>query len=616
MSHGFAGRILEIDLTQRSVVITPLDADEVRKFIGGSGLAAAYIWRETDTDTDPLSPENPLIMFNGPFTGSTVPTSGRTAICTLSPLTGCWAESDVGGRWGTQLRRAGFDGVIMRGASDAPVYIWISDDGCQIRDASHVWGQDTFSTDETLRSETDEEAVTAVIGQAGEQGVMYASIMTDGKDARAAGRCGVGTVMGAKRVKGLVARGTGSGPIPSDAQALTSHLRSITRDIVSKASALRNYGTVGSMAAIEAVGDLPIKNWSQGSWVDGAEAISGQRLADTYLTGRAACGACPIGCGRVVHVQDGPYAGTESAGPEYESAATLGAMCLVDDLEAVCKANELCNRYGMDTISAGCAVSFAMEAFEKGLVTEEEIGYPLPWGSASGLLQMLHDIAERKGLGALLSHGVRHAAGELGGMALEYSVHVKGLEVPMHDPRAYASLGVAYATSNRGACHLQGFTHVLERNVAAPEIGVPEPLDRFSAEGKGKMTALAQDMMACMDSLKVCKFALFGGVTLTMIADWYSWVTGHEVNAQDLLQTGERLFNLKRMINVRRGFSRKDDVVPDRLLRLRRKTGGAADYLPPFNRMMADYYDHRGWSEEGAPLKDTLERLDLADLAQ
>ncbi len=616
MSNGFVGKILEIDLTHRTVVTTPLDPDEVRQFIGGSGLAAAYIWRHTDASTDPLSPQSPLVIFNGPFTGSAVPTSGRTAICTISPLTNCWAESDVGGGWGTQLRRAGFDGVILKGAADAPVYIWINNDGCEIRDASHLWGEDTFSTDEALRSETDEQAITAVIGPAGEQGVMYASIMTDGKDARAAGRCGVGTVMGAKRVKGLVALGTGPGPVASDPQALTRHLRKITRDIVSKTSALRDFGTIGGMEAIEAVGDLPIKNWSQGSWVDGAEAISGQRLADTHLTGRAACGACPIGCGRVVHVENGPYAGDESAGPEYESGASLGAMCLVDDLEAVCKANELCNRYGMDTISAGSAVSFAMEAFAKGLVTEEDIGYALPWGSASGLLQMLQDIAEGKGFGELLSRGVRHAAEQLGGLALEYSMHVKGLEVPMHDPRAYASLGIAYATSNRGACHLQGFTHVFERNVAMPEIGVEEPLERFQAEGKGKMTALAQDMMACMDSLKVCKFALFGGVTLTVLADWYSWVTGNEVDAQGLLQIGERLFNLKRMINVRRGFSRKDDVVPDRILRLRRKSGGAADYLPPFDRMLADYYEHRGWSEEGLPLQETLERLDLSGLCQ
>ncbi len=616
MGFGFAGKMLDVDLTRQEVSERGIDSADAARFIGGSGLGAALLWRETDATTCPLSPDNLLMLLNGPFTGTTVPTSGRTAVCTLSPLTGAWAESDVGGSWGTQLRRAGFDGVVVRGRAAKPVYIWISDGTCEIRDAAGIWGLDTFDADEALRSATHQDAVTALIGPAGEKGVLYASVMTDGKEARAAGRCGVGTIMGAKNLKGLAVRGTGSRPEVSDPAALKESVQSMLPQIVEKAATLRNYGTAGGMQAIESVGDLPIKNWAQGSWADGAKALSGQRVADTILTRRAACGACPIGCGRVVHVKEGAYAGEESAGPEYESAATLGAMCLVDDLDATCKANELCNRYGMDTISAGCAVAFAMECFDRGILTEADIGYPLPWGSAEGLVRMIGQIGERQGLGELLGRGVKQAADSIGGLAPEYAIHIKGLEVPAHDPRAYASLGVAYATSNRGACHLQGFTHVFERNVAMEEIGVPEPMDRFSSQGKARMTALAQDMMACMDSLKVCKFAIFGGVTLTDIARWYGWVTGTQLGPEELLETGERLFNLKRMINVRRGFTRKDDTVPARILQLKRGSGGAADYLPPFNAMLAEYYQHRGWDEAGVPTAETLGRLGLDDLSR
>ena len=615
MSRGLAGRILEVDLTNRQISDRIIDEKDMEMFIGGSGLAAAYLWRETDADTDPLSPENPLMLINGPFTGTPVPTSGRTAICTISPITNGWAESDVGGRWGTQLRRTGYDGVILKGKADKPVYLWITEEGCEIRDAEKVWGKDTFEADEVLRAETNERAITALIGPAGEKGVLYASIMTDGKDARAAGRCGVGTVMGSKNVKGLVAYGK-QRPEVADPDALSEQLKGFPKKMVEKAHALHNFGTAGSMEAIERVGDLPIKNWAQGSFEEGATALSGQRVADTILTGRAHCGACPIGCGRVVHVKEGAYAGTESAGPEYESTAMLGSMCLVDDLEAMCKANEMCNRYGMDTISSGAAVSFAMECFDNGILTEEDIGFPLPWGSAEGLVKTIELIGERQGIGKILSQGVKRAAEEIGGLSPEYALHIKGLELPAHDPRAYASVGLAYATANRGACHLQGFTHVFERNVSAPEIGVPEPLDRFTSEGKGTFTALAQDWMSCMDSLKVCKFALFGGVTFTLLTDWYKWVTGWEVGVDGMQEIGERLYNLKRMINVRRGFSRKDDTLPERILQLRRMTGGAADYLPPLGSLMADYYEHRGWSEEGIPTQETLERLGLGDMVK
>jgi aldehyde:ferredoxin oxidoreductase len=566
----------------------------------------------TDEKTNPLGPQNPLIFMTGPFTGTGVPLSGRHAVVSRSPLTGIFGESDVGGTWGAHLKKAGFDGIIIVGQSEKPVYLWIHDGKWEIRNASHLWGKDTYEVDPLLKKETHEKAVVSSIGQAGENRVLLAAIMTDGRDGRAAGRCGMGAVMGSKNLKAIVVHGTGSVPV-YHSENIARLPKEFGALINKNAENFRKYGTSGGLSVFESMGTLPLQNWKfVGRWEESAEKINGFTMSETVLTGRYFCDACVLGCGRRVKVEKGPYAGVDGAGPEYETLALLGSNCLIDNLEALCYANELCNRYGLDTISLGGAVAFGMEAYEKGLIDQEDTGgIELRWGNAEALMEMIRQIAQNKGLGKTLGKGVKKAAEEVGNNSIEFAMHTKGLEFPAHDPRGYNAGAVGFATSSRGACHLSGLSHTFERMLKSPEIGIPEPLDRFQAEGKGVLTAKSQNVMGMMDSLKLCKFILFGGVTLTHIVKWYGDVTGREMTIDEFMKTGERIFNLKRLYNTRLGISRKDDTLPFRSLTFKRVGKGLTPHLPPLGEMLSEYYEYRGWSEDGIPTAEKLKELGL-----
>ncbi|MBS3975425.1 MAG: aldehyde ferredoxin oxidoreductase family protein [Syntrophomonadaceae bacterium] len=609
--QGYHGKVLLIDLSEGTSVKKEVTKDDVQKYIGGSGLAAKLLYEETGPETDPLGPENLLILMTGPYTGTKVPTSGRHAVVSKSPQTGIWAESDIGGSWGTALKGAGIDGLLIKGIAPKPVYIWIDEGNVEIRQADHLWGKDTYQLDNLIKEETHPKAEITSIGPAGEKMVKFASIMSDGKDGRAAGRSGVGAVMGAKKLKAIAVKGSLPTTIARP-EELQQSIKELLPVLTANTKARRDFGTAGTVISAEDIGDLPVKNWRQGSWKEGAAKISGQRMAETILTGRYYCGSCVIGCGRVVKISNGPYAGVEGGGPEYETLAMMGSLCLIEDLEAIALANELCNKYGMDTISTGAVIAFAMECYERGLLTAQDAGgVSLEWGSAEALIELVHQIGQRKGLGDLLAEGVKQASERMGEATREFALHVKGLEPPAHDPRAFNSLAVAYATSNRGACHLQGLSHPFEIRVTLPEIGYLEPLDRFAVKGKGELTATLQNLMSMCDSLKICKFAVIGGASLTHLVHWLNLITGWDQGIEEFLKTGERLYNLKRMYNVRMGITRKDDTLPERLLSLKRGTGGAAVNLPPLEEMLADYYRHRGWDESGIPLPSKLEELNL-----
>lgn len=609
---GYMGKILKIDLTRSQIQIEPLNEAWAEKFIGGSGLGAKYLFEMTDEKTDPLGAENPLIFMNGPFTATPVPLSGRHAVVSRSPLTGIFGESDVGGTWGANLKKAGFDGIIITGKAERPVYLWINDEKVEIRDASHIWGKDTYETDSLLRSETQEKAVVSSIGQAGEKQVLLSSIMADGKDTRAAGRCGMGAVMGSKKLKAIVVLGTQNVPLFRPEEV--NHLQKEFAPLINKnAENFRKYGTSGSLSVFEAMGTLPLQNWKFiGRWEESAEKINGFTMAETVLTGRYFCDACILGCGRRIKIDHGPYAGVQGAGPEYETLALLGSNCLIDNLEALCYANELCNRYGLDTISVGSVIAFAMEAYEKGLIDREDIGgIELKWGKEEALIEMIKQIALKKGFGEVLGKGVRKASEWIGKNSVEFASHIKGLELPAHDPRGYNAGAVSFATSSRGACHLAGLSHTFERVLKSPEMDIPEPLDRFEVKGKGILAAKSQNLMGLMDSLKLCKFILFGGVTITHIVKWYGDVTGRDLSIEEFLKAGERIFNLKRMYNVRLGISRKDDTLPYRHLTWKRQGKGLTPNLPPLGQMLSEYYEYRGWSEEGIPTPEKLKELGL-----
>lgn len=609
--YAYSGRALIVDLSNRKTTVEPIDENTARQYIGGSGFGANELYRRCSGGADPLGPDNVLVFSIGPLTGSPVPVSGRHHVTAKSPLTGIFGEGDVGGHWGLALRKAGFDAVIITGMSERPVHLVIGG-RIDLLDAEDLWGLDTFSTDDALKDRYGDKAQVACIGPAGEKMVRIAAIMHDGRHARAAGRCGLGAVMGSKKLKAITVipdSFPGGAPAYAERDGLARSAREWARRLARAMAGFSMYGTAGSITAIESVGDLPIRNWSMGKWAEGAHKLSGQEMAKTLLKGKFACGRCPVACGRVVELRDGQ----EGGGPEYETLAMFGANCLVDDLRAVVRANELANRYGIDTISAGAAIAFAMEAFEKGLIRREECdGIDLTWGSAEAVVALTEAIGRNEGLGAQLGRGVRSFAESLGPTASQFAVHVKGLELPAHDPRAYNGLGLQYATSNRGACHLAGFTHVMERSVTMPELGFTEVSDRFGTEGKGQLVARMEDLMGLYDSLKLCKFGLFGGITPKVALEWLNLATGWDMDLAEFVECGERIFTVKRLFNLACGVSAKDDTLPDRILHLPRHEGGAGDNLPPLEIMLRDYYRVRDWDANGRPSRERLAALGLA----
>ncbi|MBI3978531.1 MAG: aldehyde ferredoxin oxidoreductase family protein [Chloroflexi bacterium] len=613
MLGAYAGKLLRVDLTRRTTAVESIPESLFRKFIGGSGLAAYYLNEETGPETDPLGTENRLIISTGPLTGPPAPTSSRWSATARSPLTGIFGEAECGGSFGPKLKEAGYDAIVVAGAADRPVYLSVSDHAVEIRPADYLWGQDTYATDEILKAEALGRAETISIGLAGERLVRFAAIMNDGHEGRAAARCGLGAVMGAKKLKAVVAWGSHK-PAIARRPDFARLSKEMTPLVLSRTRGLQQNGTANGVIGFETIGDLPLRNWTQGKWEEGAARISGQRMAETILVGRYHCANCIIGCGRQVTIDRGPSAGKRIAGPEYESMGALGANCLVDDLVAVVQANDACNRYGMDVISAGSVVAFAMECFERGLLAASDTyGLDLRFGNAEAMVELIQAIGERRpGLGRLLGEGAVRAAQAIGGGAEAFSIHSKGLEFPMHDPRAHSSLALGYATSNRGACHLQGFSHVFEARAIPDDLGYDALLDRFSTEGKGAFVARAQDLMCLYDSVRACKFYVFGGVRAPHLLHWLNHATGWEMPMAEFMQAGERIFNLKRLYNVRLGIRRKDDTISPRVLTLPRGEGGAATNLPDLATMLEEYYAHRGWDADGVPTPEKLAALDLA----
>ncbi len=612
--YGYYGKILEIDLRSRKTAETIIPEQDYRDYLGGSGLSARLFCERGFYRHDPLSEQAALLVFSGILTGYNVPAASKASFCGKSPATGIWAEAIVGGRWPAEFKTIGYDGLIITGRSDFPVYLYFGVQGLEFRDAVALWGEETYAAQEKIRQELGEKVNTASIGPAGENQVLIASIIIDGKDARAAGRCGLGAVMGSKNLKAIAV--LPSGPVPAifDSQGLAEARRESLSKIRERARGLTDFGTAGGVAAVEKLGDLPIRNWTAGSWTEGAAKISGQSMAAEGLRVKhVTCSGCPIRCGKDMKVLAGPHKGTIAHGPEYETVAGFGALCLNDDPNIIIAAHDLCNRLGVDIISTASAVAFAMELNEHGLLEDTDTGkLDLSWGNGEAILALIQQIAYRKKLGRILGEGVKRAAAHFGPLAKEFAIESKGLEFPFHDPRAFTSMAVVYATCNRGACHLEGLTYFNE-NLSFPAtlIGLPAEYDPHGSEGKPLLAKTMQDYMILFNALGLCKFLIRGHVTPGEIAGWLSRVTGWEIDDRELQSTGERLFNLKRKINVKLGISRKDDTLPPRLLVHDRLEGAAAGSLPHLGRMLFDYYHLRGWTAEGIPRPETLQRLKL-----
>ncbi|MBI2919004.1 MAG: aldehyde ferredoxin oxidoreductase family protein [Chloroflexi bacterium] len=604
---GYMGKLLWVDLTQGKIESLPLDGGLARDYIGGVGLGTRLVYDLVARDTDPLSPENHLVFAAGPLTGTTFPTSSRYEVCTRSPQTGIWLDAGASGKWGAELKRTGYDAIVIHGASPRPAYLLVTGETAELRDAADLWGQDAIEVQGYLRTRLGERALkVAAIGPAGERQVLITSIIND--EGRVAGRGGAGAVMGSKKLKAIALRGRRQVPLARPEpfrQRVKEVLAALGRSPTSQA--LARWGTSANIDAAWITGDVPVQNWRRRAWKQGQARITSQKVADLVAQRYGACLYCPIKCSRWVRLEreglslDGP-------GPEYQTLATFGPLLLNDNLEVVLAANDLCNRYGLDTVSAGAAIAFAMEAYERGIVSPSEAGgLDLSWGNPRAILGLLRQMGERRGLGELLGQGVKRAAEVLGRGSQEFALHVKGMEPPMHDPRAFFAMAVNYATGPRGPDHMRGYALAHETGLWSKGA----PASRFSDEGKGEGVRLAQDRSTMLNCLILCVFC---GQALSVddLAEVLTWTTGEPYTGGELLMVGERIVNLQRAFNLRCGVSGADDTLPPRLLRAAEEGGR----VPDLARQLQDYYAARGWTADGVPTAQKLAELGLGGVSR
>lgn len=598
---GWKDKVLRVNLSSGKITKESLPVELAQKYVGGRGLASKYLLDEIDPLVDPFSPSNKIIFATGPLTGTSISCGARYMVVTKGPLTGAIACSNSGGHWGPELKFAGYDMLIVEGKSEKPCYISIIDDEVEIRSAENLWGRSTWEVEDAIKAEVgDSDARIASIGLAGEKLVRYACVINDKH--RAAGRSGVGAVMGSKNLKAIAVRGTGPVEIADGKSFLNAvvNFKAKIKENPVTGQGLPAYGTDILMNVINEHGALPTRNFLQ-SQFEGAEALSGEKLAQSFLVANKACFACTIGCGRVSKIKDAKYPNA-GEGPEYESAYGLGAICGISDLSAVIKANFICNELGLDTISAGAAVAMAMEAFEKGYIGLRETEIPLSFGSSEALLTMLERIGKREGLGDILAEGSKRAADKFNHP--ELFMGVKGQDFAAYDPRGIQGMGLTYATSNRGACHLRSYT------VGSEILGIPEKTDPFSTQGKWDLVKIYQDLTALVDSTGVCLFVTFG-VTLDDLLPALNAATGSNFTAEGLMETGERIWNLEKLFNIKAGFKKEDDNLPERLLEQGVPAGPTKGMVNRLIEMLSEYYRARGWDSEGVPTESKLQNLGL-----
>lgn len=614
MPHVYAGRYLRLNLSTGKYTIETIDEADVKAYLLGSGYAAKLFYAELDPAINPLDPRATLYVFNGLLSGTFAPTGCRSSFCGRSPLTGIWNEANLGGHWGAELRFAGFDGVVITGRAEKPVYLYINGDTIEIRDASRMWGTDTFEAHDRLIAETDEKARVAVIGVAGENRVKIAGVVSGGHThARMAARGGMGAVLGSKNLKAIVVRGKEK-PQYADAKGFHATVKEDNQYLSAKPAieSLHLAGTAGGHPTTDKFGDNAILNWRGGNWTEGTIKTSGKAIAETIFSRHTFCHACPIGCGKAIEIKEGPYAGVYGEGPEYETLCGFGSNLQCDDLNAVSAMNDWCNRYGLDTISTSGVIAWAFEAYEKGALTKEDTDdLELDWGDAHTIIEMIHRIAKREGLGDLLAEGSREAARRVGKGTEKFAVHVKGLELPYHDPRGFVAMAVNYATASRGACHLESLSYWRGNGLVWPGWEDSDPqgwIDkkRFDSTIGAETAVSFQNYMTTYNPLGLCKFIVKGAFTPVQTAELVNKALGWNWTGQDVLDAGARLFNFKRLINNRLGITAKDDVLPIRLTTEPRPTGSAAGVLPDMELMLKDYYRLRQWDENGVPTKEAL----------
>ena len=620
---GYTGRLLRVDLTEGEVSTEKIAPELLRKFLGGVGYGAKLYYDEIPAGADSLSLQNKLIFTTGPLTGTKAPGAGFAEVCFKSPLGEVWAESKCGGEWGGALRKAGYDFLVIEGKAKEPKYILIDNGKVEVRPADKLKGKTTYQKDKLIKEELKDEGLEiAVIGPGGEELVRFACIMVEG---RSFGRCGAGAVMGSKNLLAIAVKGNGSIPVAKSDRfqaAVKAGNKKVLDDTAGEGWAPG--GTTGDIPSNDQLGDIPTKNWRANSWGNGEELYNHFETKNLIRANPCYKG-CVLRCGRIAQVKGGKWKTPEHEGCEYESICAFTFFVLNDDMDAAVHATYLCNEYGIDTISAGAAIAFAMDCYEQGILSEKEVdGLDLTWGNTNTIVEMVHKIAKREGIGKILGEGVRRASQKIGKGSDLFAIEVKGLEGPAHDGRSGKALAIMYGTGNRGMCHihpLEGMAFDSGKNdFGLVPYGLPDPqtVERFTEEGKGRIAKTLQDFGILPDILGICKFFSYSGLVLPELAELVSSLTGWDISEQELLNIGERVYNLQRMINVREGIGRADDQLPTRACQIPEfgKYSSVAECgIRNYEQMLDEYYEARGWSREtGIPTKEKLQQLGLGNL--
>jgi len=625
--YGYNGRVLKIDLADGNILTEKPPESFYRTYFGGRALIAYYLLKETEAGVDPFGPENLLIFATGVITGHSFSGSGRNSVGAKSPLTGAYGDAEAGGFWGAELKKAGYDAIVIRGKAEKPTYLWIHDGEVELKDASHLWGKSTGEVEELVKKELKDTGVrVAQIGPAGERLVRYACVVND--LTHFAGRTGMGAVMGSKNLRAIAVRGKVSLEVanPERIKEIVKWMRenfdSIKLPIGRRLKSFHNTGTSGGLLSLSASSGLPTRNFQQGSF-EKAEDISGETMRDTILVGRHTCYACAVACKRTVKTEEPYMVDSKYGGPEYETLAALGSNCGVSDLKAIAKANEICAAYGVDTISAGASIAFAMECFENGILTDEDTdGVELRFGNAKAMLQVLETIVKRKDLGKVLGEGVKRAAENLGRGSQRYALHVKGLEVPMHEPRLKKGLGVGYAVGPTGADHCHNLHDTLftsdgtqMRELKALGLLTPLPAADLSP-AKIRLLVYASNWRHFINCAVICYFLPYYHQTM---ADIVNAVTGWNTTVWELMKVGERAATMARAFNVREGFKAEDDYLPERFS-IPFEDGpiaGEAISKRELEEAKRIYYGMMGWdSETGVPTHEKLHELGIGWVAE
>lgn len=605
MSKGYVGKIIRVNLKKNDVKTENLNLELAKKYIGARGIGVKIITDEVDAKVDPLGRENKIVIATGPVTGYSMPTGGRYMVMTKSPLTGGIAFSNSGGKWGTEFKNTGHDLIILEDIAEKPVYISIEDDKIEIKDAQFLMGKTTKETQDALHEIYPKESKVLCIGPSGEKKSLLAGIMNDTD--RSAARSGVGAVMGSKNLKAIIVRGTKKLEYKDNEEAkrVASEKVKMLREHPVTGQGLPTYGTAVLVNIINENGAFPVNNYQE-SYTEEADKISGETLTDEYLVKKSACYKCPIACGRVVKNKKGE----EIGGPEYETLWAFGSDCGVYDMEAIIEANEICNEYGLDTISVGATIAAAMELKQRGFVKDSDIaqdGLSLDFGDAKALVGWTKKAALREGFGAYIADGSYRMCEHFG--ATHLSITVKKQELPAYDPRGVQGQGITYAVSNRGACHVKGY-------MISPEIlGAPEKLDRFEVKGKPAYAKVMHDLTAVIDSLGLCIFTSFA-LGAKDYADMVNVCYGEDFHtAESIMESGDRIWNLEKLFNIRAGMTAKDDFLPKRLTEDEIKFGPSKGWVSKTKTLVPEYYEVRGWDKEGIPTNETLKKLGLEEYA-